>query len=164
MVRKGGFEPPRLSAPPPQDGVSASSTTSARVRTINPEARKHYSKARIFSPDQPQEAGRDRARNHIGRDDPVRTSSGGTRSMTLKRKIPTSGTIGQKWGHPALILLVARGQEHLFGRRICVGIARRADKLVGLAHAIGPAPGASFRLPERAAELVGFSRFGERDG
>jgi hypothetical protein len=30
MVRKGGFEPPRLSAPPPQDGVSASSTTSAR--------------------------------------------------------------------------------------------------------------------------------------
>src|SRR4029077_8479986 len=29
MVRKGGFEPPRLSAPPPQDGVSASSTTSA---------------------------------------------------------------------------------------------------------------------------------------
>ena len=30
LVRKGGFEPPRLSAPPPQDGVSASSTTSAR--------------------------------------------------------------------------------------------------------------------------------------
>ena len=30
MVRKGGFEPPRLSAPPPQDGVSASSTTSAQ--------------------------------------------------------------------------------------------------------------------------------------
>ncbi len=30
MVRKGGFEPPRLAAPPPQDGVSASSTTSAR--------------------------------------------------------------------------------------------------------------------------------------
>ena len=29
-MRKGGFEPPRLSAPPPQDGVSASSTTSAR--------------------------------------------------------------------------------------------------------------------------------------
>ncbi len=29
MVRKGGFEPPRLSAPPPQDGVSANSTTSA---------------------------------------------------------------------------------------------------------------------------------------
>src|SRR5215510_11818755 len=31
LVRKGGFEPPRLSAPPPQDGVSASSTTSALV-------------------------------------------------------------------------------------------------------------------------------------
>src|SRR6516225_99095 len=31
MVRKGGFEPPRLSAPPPQDGVSASSTTSAEI-------------------------------------------------------------------------------------------------------------------------------------
>ena len=29
-MRKGGFEPPRLSAPPPQDGVSASSTTSAK--------------------------------------------------------------------------------------------------------------------------------------
>ena len=34
MVRKGGFEPPRLSAPPPQDGVSASSTTSAEGRTL----------------------------------------------------------------------------------------------------------------------------------
>src|SRR5581483_6473575 len=39
MVRKGGFEPPRLSAPPPQDGVSASSTTSADVLTIKPN---HY--------------------------------------------------------------------------------------------------------------------------
>ena len=36
MVRKGGFEPPRLSAPPPQDGVSASSTTSAL--TLKPKA------------------------------------------------------------------------------------------------------------------------------
>src|SRR5580658_2959840 len=37
MVRKGGFEPPRLSAPPPQDGVSASSTTSAlcKLSAIN---------------------------------------------------------------------------------------------------------------------------------
>ena len=36
-MRKGGFEPPRLSAPPPQDGVSASSTTSAFApnRTVN---------------------------------------------------------------------------------------------------------------------------------
>src|ERR1043166_3702438 len=31
MVRKGGLEPPCLSAPPPQDGVSANSTTSASV-------------------------------------------------------------------------------------------------------------------------------------
>ena len=30
MVREGGFEPPRLSAPPPQDGVSANSTTPAK--------------------------------------------------------------------------------------------------------------------------------------
>ena len=30
LVRKGGFEPPRLAAPPPQDGASASSATSAR--------------------------------------------------------------------------------------------------------------------------------------
>jgi hypothetical protein len=29
MVRKGGLEPPCLSAPPPQDGVSANFTTSA---------------------------------------------------------------------------------------------------------------------------------------
>jgi hypothetical protein len=29
MVRKGGLEPPCLTAPPPQDGVSANSTTSA---------------------------------------------------------------------------------------------------------------------------------------
>src|SRR5581483_418539 len=36
LVRKGGFEPPRLAAPPPQDGVSASSTTSAgRSTTLN---------------------------------------------------------------------------------------------------------------------------------
>src|ERR1051326_1504961 len=34
MVRKGGFEPPRLSAPPPQDGVSASSTTSALGKSL----------------------------------------------------------------------------------------------------------------------------------
>src|ERR1700727_2028173 len=49
MVRKGGFEPPRLSAPPPQDGVSASSTTSALGRTSSDEqsslAAVHYSKA-----------------------------------------------------------------------------------------------------------------------
>src|SRR5207249_11768834 len=32
MVPKGGLEPPRVSPPPPQDGVSASSTTSALVR------------------------------------------------------------------------------------------------------------------------------------
>ena len=37
MVRKGGLEPPCLSAPPPQDGVSANSTTSARCnyRALN---------------------------------------------------------------------------------------------------------------------------------
>ena len=35
LVRKGGFEPPRLTAPPPQDGASASSATSARgMKTI----------------------------------------------------------------------------------------------------------------------------------
>jgi hypothetical protein len=30
MVRKVGFEPTRLAAPPPQDGASASSATSAK--------------------------------------------------------------------------------------------------------------------------------------
>ena len=44
MVRKGGFEPPRLAAPPPQDGVSASSTTSARVRNLTIRARTDYSR------------------------------------------------------------------------------------------------------------------------
>ena len=32
MVRKAGLEPACLSAPPPQDGVSANSTTSAQAR------------------------------------------------------------------------------------------------------------------------------------
>ena len=31
MVRKAGLEPACLSAPPPQDGVSANSTTSAEL-------------------------------------------------------------------------------------------------------------------------------------
>ena len=35
LVRKGGFEPPRLTAPPPQDGASASSATSARGEVKN---------------------------------------------------------------------------------------------------------------------------------
>src|SRR5215475_2809959 len=35
---KAGFEPARLAAPPPQDGVSASSTTSARSRGRKPAA------------------------------------------------------------------------------------------------------------------------------
>lgn len=30
-VRKAGLEPARLAAPPPQDGVSTSSTTSAKI-------------------------------------------------------------------------------------------------------------------------------------
>src|SRR3954466_2816397 len=38
LVRKGGFEPPRLSAPPPQDGVSANSTTSARRNILTQKA------------------------------------------------------------------------------------------------------------------------------
>src|SRR5882762_4518487 len=37
LVRKGGFEPPRLTAPPPQDGASASSATSARGKVKKPE-------------------------------------------------------------------------------------------------------------------------------
>src|SRR5450432_3156547 len=45
LVRKGGFEPPRLSAPPPQDGVSASSTTSARARKTAVEATAIIAKA-----------------------------------------------------------------------------------------------------------------------
>ena len=31
LVREGGFEPPRLAAPPPQDGVSANSTPPAEI-------------------------------------------------------------------------------------------------------------------------------------
>jgi hypothetical protein len=44
LERTGGFEPPRLSAPPPQDGVSASSTTSAQPG-LRLEAAFYYSKA-----------------------------------------------------------------------------------------------------------------------
>src|SRR5438552_691598 len=47
MVRKGGFEPPRLSAPPPQDGVSASSTTSAQGRNFLRRGCLNYSKQRF---------------------------------------------------------------------------------------------------------------------
>ena len=46
MVRKGGFEPPRLSAPPPQDGVSASSTTSALE--IKRNANQHFIIAKVY--------------------------------------------------------------------------------------------------------------------
>src|SRR5579885_2074751 len=34
LVRKGGLEPPCLSAPPPQDGVSANFTTSAQKTAL----------------------------------------------------------------------------------------------------------------------------------
>ena len=49
MVRKGGFEPPRLSAPPPQDGVSASSTTSALIKTSLPKQHLIIAKRRVAS-------------------------------------------------------------------------------------------------------------------
>jgi integrase len=45
LVPKAGFEPARVSPPPPQDGVSASSTTSARCRekySIHPPAENQY--------------------------------------------------------------------------------------------------------------------------
>ncbi len=45
MVPKAGFEPARVSPPPPQDGVSASSTTSARCRekySIHPPVENQY--------------------------------------------------------------------------------------------------------------------------
>src|SRR5271168_3157076 len=42
LVRKGGLEPPCLSAPPPQDGVSANFTTSALDETMSSQK---YSKA-----------------------------------------------------------------------------------------------------------------------
>jgi hypothetical protein len=42
MVRKGGFEPPRLTAPPPQDGASASSATSARGEVRKKRTRSVY--------------------------------------------------------------------------------------------------------------------------
>jgi len=43
VVRKGGLEPPCLAAPPPQDGVSANSTTSARRAKIA-QRQGHYNK------------------------------------------------------------------------------------------------------------------------
>ncbi len=55
LVPKGGLEPPRVSPPPPQDGVSASSTTSALELKMsgNPhwEKENHF-EATTFSPGQ----------------------------------------------------------------------------------------------------------------
>src|SRR5215468_7203851 len=42
MVRKVGFEPTRLAAPPPQDGASASSATSAQGRVRRILAGSHF--------------------------------------------------------------------------------------------------------------------------
>src|SRR5207248_3111177 len=47
MVRKGGFEPPRLSAPPPQDGVSASFTTSADIFRCDSKSNNYYSRSSL---------------------------------------------------------------------------------------------------------------------
>src|SRR6266566_6284536 len=46
LVRKGGFEPPRLTAPPPQDGASASSATSARGKVRIDPSTFHKSRQR----------------------------------------------------------------------------------------------------------------------
>src|SRR5579864_3565897 len=58
LVRKGGFEPPRLSAPPPQDGVSASSTTSAQGQNLTAQqqfiiAKRNPHSAPSMSPSEP---------------------------------------------------------------------------------------------------------------
>ena len=58
MVPKAGFEPARVSPPPPQDGVSASSTTSARFRegyNIHPPVENQYggSATNVFLPKSP---------------------------------------------------------------------------------------------------------------
>jgi len=58
MVPKAGFEPARVSPPPPQDGVSASSTTSARFREgydIHPPVENQYggSATNVFLPKSP---------------------------------------------------------------------------------------------------------------
>ena len=36
IMPKGGLEPPRVSSPPPQDGVSTNSTTSAYLNLYHP--------------------------------------------------------------------------------------------------------------------------------
>src|SRR5437867_1996473 len=63
LVPKGGLEPPRVSPPPPQDGVSASSTTSALGKRVseNRKARKVESPLQVAS----EEASyrRDKTRN-----------------------------------------------------------------------------------------------------
>jgi hypothetical protein len=48
-MRKGGFEPPRLTAPPPQDGASASSATSARGEVKKLCVARHRSSRRILN-------------------------------------------------------------------------------------------------------------------
>src|SRR5271166_1479011 len=47
MVRKGGLEPPCLSAPPPQDGVSANFTTSAQPDAASTAASKQKRRGRL---------------------------------------------------------------------------------------------------------------------
>src|SRR5258708_13802504 len=49
LVRKGGFEPPRLTAPPPQDGASASSATSARGK-VRKNLSTFYKSGQRFEP------------------------------------------------------------------------------------------------------------------
>src|ERR1017187_377305 len=48
VVRKGGFEPPRLTAPPPQDGASASSATSARGKVRKTRSRPEIGRLKLF--------------------------------------------------------------------------------------------------------------------
>ncbi len=50
LVREGGFEPPSLAAPPPQDGVSASSTTPAAAMIIDLELPAVSSRSVLESP------------------------------------------------------------------------------------------------------------------
>ena len=50
-MRKGGFEPPHLSAPPPQDGVSTGSTTSANALANQFRRPAYYSPVGSSPPD-----------------------------------------------------------------------------------------------------------------
>src|SRR6266566_2311416 len=109
MVRKGGFEPPRLSAPPPQDGVSASSTTSAQGRNFLRTGCLNYSKQRFR-----------RIPDRRTRTVKLKTISCGSQSVWLPQKRGAQKCQRSSWRelakivNPKLLLYFLHTRHHAF--------------------------------------------------